>query len=421
MVQHSIVKSKRSDAETSTGRGGLNQSILESKILESKFKTELKPVFRKGFSTVYRMRIPDEIAEREDVQKTKCIRLKLLKPSLEGRALPQEDFAVKMSGKNILVPMAIIVSKGLEKLKNPTTVTFEFLGPASRAERMPMPQSSTKELAPRSDAKKESRIEGTRDIRVNMRKAAPTPIKVGEESAQDASPPETIEDISQLKSEVESMRNELRELNEKLKERVITTKPTEPPKPVEATPAKEVIEPEFSSPPKSSEAPTQVHGVTQAAPDKQTPPPVPSVEGAIPVEFPKPPIVTPPLPADSQERLVSINDKPAKYEVVRVDDESTKPTTSPPGEVKSTVTPSPKPEEKKIRFEKDGEYVSIYLGDEQISTVSIMKTVSGPVFSCGTCDWEAIKKGREPSTASCEHIEMVKKFLSNSNIRFQMD
>ena len=102
MVQHSIVKSKRSDAETSTGRGGLNQSILESK-----FKTELKPVFRKGFSTVYRMRIPDEIAECKDVQKTKCIRLKLLKPSLEGRALPQEDFAVKISKKTILVPMAI--------------------------------------------------------------------------------------------------------------------------------------------------------------------------------------------------------------------------------------------------------------------------------------------------------------------------
>ena len=71
------------------------------------FKTELKPVFRKGFSTVYRMRIPDEIAECKDVQKTKCIRLKLLKPSLEGRALPQEDFAVKISKKTILVPMAI--------------------------------------------------------------------------------------------------------------------------------------------------------------------------------------------------------------------------------------------------------------------------------------------------------------------------
>jgi len=387
MVQQSFkteLKSKRSDTERSTGRGGLNQSILESK-----FKTELKPVFRKGFSTVYRMRIPDEIAERKDVQKTKCIRLKLLKPSLEGRALPQEDFTVKMSGKNILIPMAIIVSKGLDKLKAPTTVTVEFLGPASHVERVSPPAGRGSPNQSILESKRSSNTSCTTQGR-------PT---------QSVAPPKIADDVSRLWSEVENIQGKLKGLDERLEEHITTTKPSpEPPPPEHVTESKAPAVPP-PAPPK--EAPTQT------APDKQGPAPAPPEERAIPVETSKPPVVTPPLPADSQERLVSINDKPPKYEVVRVDDESTKPTTSPPGEVKSTVTPSPKPEEKKIRFEKDGEYVSIYLGNEQISTVSIMKTVSGPVFSCGTCDWEAIKKGREPSTASCEHVEMVKKFLSS--------
>jgi hypothetical protein len=120
-------------------------------MVQQLFKTELKPVFRKGFSTVYRMRIPDEIAERKDVQKTKCIRLKLLKPSLEGRALPREDFTVKMSGKNILIPMAIIVSKGLDKLKAPTTMTMEFLGPASHVERVPLSRSKLEKSTERGN------------------------------------------------------------------------------------------------------------------------------------------------------------------------------------------------------------------------------------------------------------------------------
>ena len=84
-------------------------------MVQRSFKVELKPVFRKGRARpVYRIRVPDEITERQDVRKTQCIRLKLLKPPLRGRELPQEDFAVKISKKTILVPMAIIVSKGLE-------------------------------------------------------------------------------------------------------------------------------------------------------------------------------------------------------------------------------------------------------------------------------------------------------------------
>ncbi len=383
MVQHSIVKSKRSDAETSTGRGGLNQSILESK-----FKTELKPVFRKGFSTVYRMRIPDEIAECKDVQKTKCIRLKLLKPSLEGRALPQEDFTVKIYGKNVLVPMAIIVSKGLDKLKSPTTVTLEFLGPASRAERMPMPQSSTKESVPRSDARKVTRIEGIRDIHVTIRKPTPTPSKIGEKSTHDASPPETNEDTSQLKSEVESIRNEVRELNEKVKEHLFATKSTEPP-------AKEVIEPKLPAPPISpEEVLVQPHTATQVPSNQVLPPTMHPDERVVSVDPPKTPTPTP-LPVNPAERLVSV-DKPPKYNVIRVEEK-----------------PQPKVEEEKIRFERDGECVTIYKGKEQLSTVCMQKTVRGILYNCGKCDWNAMEKGGEGS-GNCEHVEMVKKFLASS-------
>jgi hypothetical protein len=116
-------------------------------------------------------------------------------------------------------------------------------------------------------------------------------------------------------------------------------------------------------------------------------------ERVVSIETLKPSTSTP-SPVNSAERLVSI-DKPPKYDVVRIEEK-----------------PQPKPQEVKIRFERDGNCISIYKGNEQLSTVCMSKTVRGVIYHCGICDWEAIKRGGEGS-GDCEHIQMVKKFLSS--------
>jgi hypothetical protein len=196
---------------------------------------------------------------------------------------------------------------------------------------------------------------------------------------------ESKNDVSRLRSEVESVQGKLKGLNERLEEHITVTKPPEPPPPEHVT---EPEAPPSPAPPK--EAPTQT------APDKQGSAPAPPEESAIPVETSKPPAPTPP-PASPAERLVPIDDKPPKYGVVRIEEK-----------------PPPKPEEGEIRFEKEGNCISIYRGNEaaQITTVCIEKTARGPVYSCGTCDWEAMQKGRERS-GDCEHVQMVKKFLAS--------
>jgi hypothetical protein len=106
------------------------------------------------------------------------------------------------------------------------------------------------------------------------------------------------------------------------------------------------------------------------------------------------------------ERKVSVESP--EYGVVWIK-EAPPPAPAKPKEVEKPPA-EPRPE---VRFERDGEYVSIFEGNRLITAVSSEKTASGIQFNCGTCALEAMKKGQGPPFGECVHIQMVKKYLES--------
>jgi hypothetical protein len=67
----------------------------------------------------------------------------------------------------------------------------------------------------------------------------------------------------------------------------------------------------------------------------------------------------------------------------------------------------------KMRFERDGNCISIFEGDKYISTVCCERVASGIQFYCGACSWSALERGEEFTFSECVHVQMVKEYLES--------
>lgn len=68
-----------------------------------------------------------------------------------------------------------------------------------------------------------------------------------------------------------------------------------------------------------------------------------------------------------------------------------------------------------IRFERDGNCVSIFEGDKHISAVCWGRRAGrGFLFYCGACNWDALERGEIPAFSECVHVQMVKEYLAST-------
>lgn len=406
------------------------------------FSSELRRVDRVG-GYVYRASIPRKLSELAYVKASKYLRLKVVAPSVSGKELPNDEFTAKLleGPYRVQIPKRIIEAKGLADKKFPTSIRLEFIGAAKGPEKRPRRPRVEQKPEPRRTPILERVVPPVRDEE-GKEEGPQTPSEVAEETPPpihegrsivpptkptevpstplpfEAPPPTPTPPIREKKKEpVESPG--LAPLRDAVIKVAKSAAVEEARKICRELIPEEVgeqmgalITERMEALGKQVEALLGGSGVTMPKVEREEELPQTPTKA----ESPQP---VAEKPADEEGvRVISVDEPPRDYGVVREELPEAIPEKPAPApidaeeDVHTVEPPIPTPAET-LRFEKDSNCISIFIGEKYVSTVSVEVQASGTIYHCGTCSVEAMEKGMKEPT-DCEHIRMVKQYLASS-------